>query len=192
MSKAYFTSLESGFSKALAALFRENGFEVTTETDTGIEYFIDTTDYYAEGDDRAVGEGLNPEAAKEAFIKNVVEPVDRLDLMLPRLGGRKRICFLTSQASSVNRSEETAHFGHNMSKAAIHQILTISKNTLVGSGYTFRLFDPLTGEYPEELAAKSAFVYFTRDRFIDNDDNKDREDERNLIIRDAKGREIPW
>ena len=79
-----------------------------------------------------------------------------------------------------------------MAKAALHNILTITKNGLIERGFTFRLFDPLTGEYPPELAAKSAYVYFTRDRYFDNDADKSREDERNLILRDAKGREIPW
>ena len=51
----------------------------------------------------------------------------------------------------------------------------------------------MTGDYPAEKAAASAFVYFTRDRFWDDsDDSKFRQDERNLIIRDALGREIPW
>ena len=80
-----------------------------------------------------------------------------------------------------------------MSRAAMHNILTITKNGLIEQGFTFRLFDPMTGEYPAEKAAAAAFVYFTRDRFRDDSSSsKFREDERNLMIRDAYGREIPW
>ena len=192
MNKAYFTSLQSDFAKTLAEIFKENGFEVTTETGVNIEYFIDTTDYIAPGDDKAVGEGISAEAGLESYRKNVCEPLDKLDSCFYYMVGKKRICFLSSKASSISMSEETRGYGHNMAKAALHNILTITKNGLIERGFTFRLFDPLTGEYPPELAAKSAYVYFTRDRYFDNDDNKSREDERNLILRDAKGREIPW
>ena len=40
MSKVYFTSLDSAFAKALAALYAAEGFEVVTEAVPGIEYFI--------------------------------------------------------------------------------------------------------------------------------------------------------
>ncbi len=192
MNKVFFTSLQSDFAKALAEIFKENGFEITTETGVNIEYFIDTTDYTAPGDDKAVGEGISAEAGLESYIKNVCEPLNLLDSCFYYMVGKKRICFLSSKASSISLSEETRGFGHNMAKAALHNILTITKNGLIERGFTFRLFDPLTGEYPPELAAKSAYVYFTRDRYFDNDADKSREDERNLILRDAKGREIPW
>ena len=192
MNKVYFTSLESDFAKALAECFSQNGFEVTTETGVNIEYFIDTTDYHSPLDEKKLGEGISPEAGRECYIKNVCEPLDALDRCLYYMVGKKRICFLSSKASSISLSEETTGFAHHMSKAALHNILTITKNGLIERGFTFRLFDPLTGEYPADKAAKSAFVYFTRDRYFDNDADKTREDERNLILRDAKGREIPW
>ncbi|MBR5680809.1 MAG: hypothetical protein IKX19_09165 [Clostridia bacterium] len=79
-----------------------------------------------------------------------------------------------------------------MAKAALNQILTVSKNGLRERGFTFRLFDPMTGEIPPEKAAASAYAYFTRDRFDDGPGRLDRDDENNLVIRDALGREIPW
>lgn len=191
-NKVFFTDLSGEFAQALAKCFEADGFEITTEIGVNIEYFIDTTDFHPAGDDKKVGEGILAEAGREAFMKNVCEPIDLLDRCFYYMVGKKRICFLSSSASSISMSQETAGFGHNMAKAALHQILTITKNGLIERGFTFRLFDPLTGEYPPEKAAASAFVYFTRDRYIDNDDDKSREDERNLLLRDAKGREIPW
>ena len=191
-NKVFFTDLSGEFAKALAKYFEADGFEITTEIGVNIEYFIDTTDYRPADDDRKVGEGISEEAGREAFIRNVCEPIDLLDRCLYYMVGKKRICFLSSSASSISMSGETAGFGRNMSKAALHQILTITKNGLIERGFTFRLFDPLAGEYPAEKAAASAYVYFTRDRYFDNDADKSREDERNLLLRDAKGREIPW
>ena len=192
MNKVYFTSLESDFAKALAKRFEKNGFEIVTETGINIEYFIDTTDYVPADDDRKVGEGLSKEAGIEAYEKNVCGPIDALDRCFYYMVGKKRACFLSSGKSSINWSAEESGYAHHMAKAALHQILTITKNALIERGFTFRLFDPLTGEVSPEKAADAAFVYFTRDRYSDNDADKSREDERNLLLRDAKGREIPW
>ena len=120
-------------------------------------------------------------------------PLQKLEAVIPWMVGKKRICFLNSEKSSINRSAETAGFGHNMSKASINLILCLTKNGLIKRGFTFRLFDPLTGAVDAELAARSAMGYFTRDRFFDDPtDGLDRFDEENLIVRDALGREIPW
>lgn len=193
MSKVYISSLDSAFAKALSKLFEEQGFEIVTEPVDGIEYFIDVTDAYVEGDDKKVGEGIDMAAAALAYSKNVCEPIANLEKALPTMVGKKRICFLNSIKSSINCSEETSAFGHNMSKAALNLILVLTKNGLIKEGFTFRLFDPLTGKVPPENAAKSACGYFMRDRFFDDPaDGIGRDDELNLIVRDALGRELPW
>lgn len=193
MSKVYISSLNSAFAKALSELFEAQGFEIVTEPVDGIEYFIDVTDVYVDGDDKKVGEGIDMAAAALAYRKNVCEPVANLEKALPGMVGKKRICFLNSAKSSINYSEETAGFGHNMSKAALNLILVLTKNSLVREGFTFRLFDPLEGKVPAEKAAKIACGYFMRDRFTDDPaDGIGRNDELNLIVRDAMGRELPW
>ena len=193
MSKVYISSLESAFAKALAALFEGEGFEIVTEPAAGIEYFIDLTDVCVPGDDKRVGEGIDSAAAAEAYRRNVCEPLDRLSRALPDMVGKKRICFLSDARSSINYSTEVSGYGHNMSRAAMNLILVLSKNGLVKQGYTFRLFDPLDGQVAPERAAKIAMGYFTRDRFIDDEwDGIGRNDELNLIIRDALGRELPF
>ena len=192
MAKVYFTAAETAFGSALKILFAQQGYEVVSTPQDGIEYFIDTTDAYVESDVRGVGQGFDPDAALEAYRLNVCAPIAELEQVLPLMTGKKRICFVNTKAASINYSEETVHFGHNMAKAALNQILTITKNGLIEKGYTFRLFDPLCGTLAPEKAAGSAFVYFTRDRYDDGPDNRFRQDERNLIVRDALGREIPW
>ncbi len=193
MGKVYISSLETPFAEKLAALFEKDGYKICTVPEPGIEYFIDVTDEEVSGDDRKAGEGIDADAAAEAYRKNVCEPLARLSEALPGMVGRKRICFLNSVKSSINLSTETSGYGHNMSRAALNLILVLSKNGLAEKGYTFRLFDPLAGTVPPGLAAHSAMGYFTRDRFADDEwDGLGRNDELNLVVRDALGRELPW
>ena len=193
MSKVYITKKTSEFALALAQLFEKNGHEVVFEPQAGVEYFIDVTDETVAGDDKRIGEGLDAEAAALAYRKNVCEPIALLEKVLPDMVGKKRICFINSRKSSISLSEETAGFGHNMSKASINLIMCLTKNGMIKRGFTFRLFDPMAGQVAADLAARSGFGYFTRDRFFDDPtDGLDRFDEENLIVRDALGREIPW
>lgn len=193
MSKVYISSTETAFAKELAALFEKEGYAVVTQPEAGIEYYIDVTDAQIPGDDKRVGEGIDAAAAVMAYRKNVCEPLDRLSHALPDMVGKKRICFLNDARSSINYSTETRGYGRNMSRAAMNLILVLSKNGLLEQGYTFRLFDPLNGQIAPVQAAKAAMGYFTRDRFMDDEwDGIGRNDEKNLIIRDALGRELPW
>ena len=188
----FFTNTSNPFSRALAGFFTANGDKVTADPSVSADFFIDTTDFRDHGDDRAAGDGIDEEAAMRLFRANVSEPLALLEQILPRMTGKKRICFLTTRDASVNWSTATSGYGRNMAKAALNQILTVSKNGLRERGFTFRLFDPMTGEIPPEKAAASAYAYFTRDRFDDGPGRLDRDDENNLVIRDALGREIPW
>lgn len=188
----FFTETDSPFARALAGFFTANGDTVSDDPAVSADFFIDTTDFRDPGDSRAAGDGIDAEAAVRSFRANVSVPLALLSEVLPRMTGKKRICFLTTCDASVNWSAATTGYGRNMAKAALHQILTVSKNGLREKGFTFRLFDPMTGEIPPEKAAASAYAYFTRDRFDDGPGRPDRDDENNLVIRDALGREIPW
>ena len=185
----YFTHIDSVFSRALANLFESGGDTVTTDPAASADFFIDTTDYRDPDDCRALGEGVDGEAIFRAFRADVTEPLALLEKVLPNMTGKKRICFLTTRDASINQSTAVSGFGRNMAKAALHQVLTITKNGLRDKGFTFRLFDPMDGEIPPEKAAATAYGYFLRDRF---EEGPGRDDEKNLIIRDALGREIPW
>lgn len=192
MKRVYITERGGPFAERLALRFREAGYEVVSEPVPGVEYFIETSQVLPAGDDRAVGEGIDAEAAAEAFRETVCRPVERLEKVFSDMTGKKRICFPASAKASINQSGETRGYGRLMARAALYQILTVTKNTWLEKGYTFRLFDPLTGEVDPETAADAAFVYFTRDRYEDGPDNPTRNDEANLLARDARGREIPW
>ena len=187
-----FTHIDDMFSLALANLFESDGSCVTTDPSVPADFFIDTTNYRDPADIHPAGAGVDGEVLFESFRKNVTEPLALLEKVLPNMKGKRRICFLTTRDASINWSEARAGFGLNMAKAALHQTLTITKNGLRAEGYTFRLFDPMSGSISPERAAASAYVYFTRDRFDEGPENPSRDDENNLIVRDALGREIPW
>lgn len=191
MSKVYISSLESTFGKELAAQFEKNGYTVVTEPEEGLEYFIDVTDCRLPEDNKTVGSGIDPKVLEKAYEENVCKPLKALEKAFPGMTGVRRICFLSSADASVNASEKIAGYGYSMSKGALHNILTITKNTWLPKGYTFRLFDPMTGSYCPVKAAAAAYRYFTNGRYLDDDDY-DRDDEKNLIIRNALGKEVPW
>jgi hypothetical protein len=67
----------------------------------------------------------------------------------------------------------------------------MTRNKLAPKGYTFRVFDPMDREVPPEAAAESAYNYVTRRRGTENRDPL-RDDEDNLVFRDAQGRQHCW
>jgi len=67
----------------------------------------------------------------------------------------------------------------------------MTRNKLTPKGYTFRVFDPMEGELSPEAAAEGAYNYITRRRGTENHDPL-RDDEDNLVFRDAQGRQHSW
>jgi hypothetical protein len=98
---------------------------------------------------------------------------------------------LTRADASINETYRIDHFGYIMSKAALHQFLQMTRNKLAPKGYTFRAFDLMNGEVLPEAAAESAFNYIVRRRGTENNDHL-RDDEENLVFRDAQGRQHSW
>jgi len=67
----------------------------------------------------------------------------------------------------------------------------MTRNKLASKGYTFRVFDSLDGEISPEKSAAGAYNYITRRRGTENHDPL-RDDEENLVFRDAQGRQHSW
>jgi len=78
-----------------------------------------------------------------------------------------------------------------MAKAALHNFLQITRNVLAPKGFTMRAFDPSRNEVPAEAAAQAALNYFVRRRANERGDGR-RDDEENLVFRDAFGRQHAW
>jgi NAD(P)-dependent dehydrogenase (short-subunit alcohol dehydrogenase family) len=159
-----------------------------------LDFLVDTTDVSHPDDTFTVSDGIDRTVIEQVYRQNVLRPMALLEAFLPLLdeGVGKRLFYLTSAEASVNETRRTDHFGYNMSKAALHQFIQMTHNKLAPKGYTFRIFDPMNAlEVAPEAAAESAFNYITRRRGTENNDPT-RDDEDNIVFRDAQGRQHCW
>jgi NAD(P)-dependent dehydrogenase (short-subunit alcohol dehydrogenase family) len=167
--------------------------EMLKEKAGSLDYLLDTTDVQHPQDTFTVRGGIDGAVIEDSYRRNVLRSMAILEAFLPLLdeGEDKRLFYLTCSDASINETCRTDHFGYNMGKAALHQFLQMTRNKLAPKGYTFRAFDPMDGQIAPEAAAESAFNYITRRRGTENNDHL-RDDEENLVFRDAQGRQHPW
>ena len=136
---------------------------------------------------------------------NALGPLRVVEAFLPLTNQSKlkRLCFVSSEAGSINRCERTSWYGYNMSKAALNMAVKLLFNRLRPEGYTFRVYHPgwmrtymrgvkgTDAKLEPEEAAVPALAYFLRDRCGDPH-QPERSDEDRLVMRDYQGREWPW
>jgi NAD(P)-dependent dehydrogenase (short-subunit alcohol dehydrogenase family) len=130
------------------------------------------------------------------FDVNSLGPLRMVEAFLPLLQRStfKRLCFVSSEASSIARCKRTAWYGYCMSKAALNMAVKIMFNQLRPEGFTFRLYHPgwmrsyMSGQKatqgdmePSEAASKAIPFFLTN-----------REDENKLALVDYLGQEWPW
>jgi len=158
-----------------------------------IDIYIDVSDERSEADTFNVRSGLNDNVMRNLYDANVLRPMAMLEAFLPLLesGDFKRLCFLTSAEASINETRAIDGLGYKMAKAGLHNFLQITRNVLAPKGYTIRAFDPMHREASPQAAANTALNYFTRNRGVERGDPL-RDDEGNLVFRDAFGRQHPW
>jgi NAD(P)-dependent dehydrogenase (short-subunit alcohol dehydrogenase family) len=211
------TCLDTIFGEKLAAAFAREGFKVYAMGDKPIEkvtllpmdpnaaaavlkekagkldFLLDTTDFQHPKDIFSLRDGIDRAVVEQVYRQNTLRSMALLEAFLLLLdeGEGKRLLYLTRAEASVNETRRFDHFGYNMSKAALHQFIQMIRNKLAPKGYTFRVFDPMDREVSPEAAAESAFNYVTRRRGTERDDPK-RDDEDNLVFRDAQGRLHSW
>jgi NAD(P)-dependent dehydrogenase (short-subunit alcohol dehydrogenase family) len=214
--------LNTLFDEKLATAFAREGFRVFAMGDKPIEkvtllpfdvneaaaalkaqagkldFLVDTTDVCHSGDTFTVRDGINGDIVEQVFRQNVLRSMALLEAFLPLLdeGEGKRLFYLTRAEASINETRRSDHFGYNMSTAALHQFMQMTRNKLAPKGYSLRAFDPMdapvnAGGVSPEAAAESAYNYITRRRGTENNDPM-RDDEDNLVFRDAQGRQHSW
>jgi len=178
------TLLPTDPKEAAAALQKDSGH---------IDIYIDASDERSASDNFNVRGCINEQVIRELYEANVIRPMAMLEAFMPLLenGEGKRLCFLTSAEASINETRGVDGLGYKMAKAALHNFLQITRNVLAPKGYTIRAYDPALHEVTVELAAEAALNYFTRRRGIERGDNR-RDDEDNLVFRDAHGRQHSW
>ena len=133
---------------------------------------------------------------RRAYEVNTLGPVRTVEAFLPLMDGSamKRLCFVSSEAGSIDRCQRQAWYGYCMSKTALNMAVKTMFNHLRPEGYTFRLYHPgwmrtymggqksTRGDLEPEEAAVPALAYFL----------DDRGDEDRLVLRDWQGSEWPW
>jgi len=182
--------IPADLNQAAEAVQKDSGF---------IDIYIDVSNESSLSDNFNVRTGINGQVINDLYEANVTRPMATLETFLPLLeaGNGKRLCYLTSATASINETLDTDGLGYKMAKAALHNFLQITRNALAPKGYTIRAFDPcLAGtsrdrEVSAPLSAQAAFNYFTRRRGMERDD-PNRDDEGNLVFRDAWGRQHSW
>lgn len=155
--------------------------------------------------DRTIREPQDYAEMHRLYDVNAVGALRVVGAFLPLLDRSvmQRLCFVSSEAGSINYCERTSWYGYRMSKAALNMATSIRFNLLRPERYTFRVYHPgwlrsyMSGSKnteadlePEEAAAP-ALTYFLRDRATDPN-NQGRSDEDRLVMRDWRGRELPW
>lgn len=129
---------------------------------------------------------------------NALGPVRMVEAFLPLTdrGEMKRLCFVSSEAGSIERAKRTAWYSYCTSKAALNMAVKLMFNHLRPDGYTFRLYHPgwmrtymsgtknVEGLLEPEEAAEPALAYFLADQ--------DGGEEDRLVLRDYQGDEWPW
>jgi len=208
------TAIPADYKEAAAAIQKGSGYidiyiDVTNETSMADNFNVRTGIKEKVIHDLYEANVTRPMAMLEAFLPFL------------EAGSGKRLCYLTSAAASINETRDTDGLGYKTAKAALHNFLQITRNALAPKGYTIRAFDPCLADTSRERevspppaaslsatfapplsaplsatltappAAQAAYNYFTRRRGMERDD-PNRDDEGNLVFRDAWGRQHSW
>ncbi len=130
------------------------------------------------------------------YDTNSLGPLRMVEAFLPLLqkSHTKRLCFVSSEAGSIERCRRKGWYGYCMSKTALNMAVRIMFNELRPEGFTFRLYHPgwmrtyMSGTKnteadmePREAAAKALPIFLSN-----------RADEDRLVMVDYLGDEWPW
>lgn len=145
---------------------------------------------------RSIREPQDYDEMHRLFDVNSLGPLRMVEAFAPLMDNSllKRLCFVSSEAGSITRTQRTAWYGYTMSKSALNMAAHILFNHLHPEGYTFRVYHPGwvksymrgfksdEGDLEPEEAAVLALNYFL-DTKVDED---------LFVMRDWQGNEWPW
>jgi NAD(P)-dependent dehydrogenase (short-subunit alcohol dehydrogenase family) len=170
--------------------------EIVKTHNDHLDLMIDNAGVTSETSFATIREPQDYEEMHRLYDINALGSLRVVEAFLPLLdqGSSKRLCFISSEAGSIERAERTSWFGYCMSKAALNMSIKLLFNDLHPRGYTFRVYHPgwirsyMHGEKnmdatlePAE-AAEYAIPYFLGDQ----------ESEDRLVMMDYEGKEWPW
>jgi NAD(P)-dependent dehydrogenase (short-subunit alcohol dehydrogenase family) len=129
-----------------------------------------------------------------SFQVNSLGALKVMETFLPLLdkGEMKRMCFISSEVSSVINMRRSSGFRYTMSKSALNMAVKILYNTLFDEGYTFRIYHPgwVRRELPDGSLAETGRLTPDWSAAVAVDDFlKDRPDEMRFVMTDWQKRE---
>jgi NAD(P)-dependent dehydrogenase (short-subunit alcohol dehydrogenase family) len=162
----------------------------------GIDLLINNAGVHSSTSQRSIVEALDYSEMQRLYNINALGALRMVEAFLPQMehSALKRLCFVSSEAGSIARSQRTAWYGYSVSKAALNMAVRILFNHLRPQGYTLRVYHPgwvrsymhgeksLRGDMEPEESAVPAVNYFLLSQ----------DDEDHLVMRDWQGREWPW
>jgi NAD(P)-dependent dehydrogenase (short-subunit alcohol dehydrogenase family) len=171
------------------------GRTVATAVDR-IDLLINNAGVNSSTSERTIREVPDFAEMQRLYDVNSLGPLRVVEAFLPLMDKSdfKRLCFVSSEAGSIGRSQRTGWFGYCMSKAALNMACANLFNHLHPEGYSFRVYHPgwirsymsgakaTQGDMEPEEAARHALAYFL-DAKVDED---------KLVMRDWSGQEWPW
>ena len=170
--------------------------QVVAETADHVDLLINNAGVSSRTSARNIREAQDYGEMQRMYDVNALGPLRVVEAFMPLLdrGAMKRLCFVSSEAGSINNAQRTSWFGYCASKAALNMGVKLLFNHLHPEGYTFRVYHPgwmrtyMSGaknpqaDMEPEEAAVPALAYFLGDLA----------DEGRLVLRDWRGREWPW
>ena len=161
-----------------------------------IDLIINNAALQAMEREKGIKESQNYGEMMDLYNVNSLGPLRIIEKFLPLAtkSEMKRLCFVSSEAGSIEASRRKNWFGYCMSKSALNMAVKNLFNNLRQEEFTFRLYHPgwiqsyMHGElcvearFSPEEAAQMALKYFLNPI----------EDENILELRDYGGNKWPW
>jgi NAD(P)-dependent dehydrogenase (short-subunit alcohol dehydrogenase family) len=161
-----------------------------------IDILVNNAGVLSATEDRSVRVAQDYGEFHRLYDTNSLGPIRTVEAFIPLLdlGQTKRLCFVSSEAGSIERTKRRSWYSYCMSKTALNMAVKIMFNELRPQGYTFRLYHPgwmrtymsgtksLVADMEPEDAAAWAIPLFLADS-----NNEDR-----LSLIDYRGQEWPW
>ena len=87
---------------------------------------------------------IDTDLLEKSVAVNALGALQCVETLLPllRKGEEKRLCFISSEVSSVTLMQRDGDFRYCMSKTALNVAVRMLHNTLYKEGFTFRLYQP--------------------------------------------------
>lgn len=128
--------------------------------------------------------GVPGEEIALQFRVNTLGALKVTEKVLPLMAeGKKRLCYVSSEAGSIGNAHRDGMFGYCMSKACLNMSIRMLHNDLYSKGFTFRIYHPgwmksymassagnvdMNGYLDPKISAAAAADQFLEDRDCEN------------------------